>query len=74
MSGMVYSLAAQNSIASKKAGADDMWCLDDLKIVTHNLVQAAKYPIRWKTGPVDRNDFERVWVKISPRLGNKASN
>jgi len=63
MSGMVYSLAAQNSISSKKPGADDMWCLNDLKILTHNLVQAAKHPIPWKTWPVDRNAIEHVWVK-----------
>ena len=68
MSGMVYSLAAQNSISAQKPGADDMWCLNDIKILTHNLVQGARFPIRWKAWPVDRNDFENVWIRTEASI------
>jgi chromate reductase len=72
MSGVVLSKAAQmagaHSLAlvateAKATGAEDFWCADDLKIVAHNLAEAAKGTRKWKAWPVDRADFSARWME-----------
>ena len=62
MSGMVYSLAVQISKESGKPEADDMWGLDDLRVITHNVLIATQIPRKWEIWPVDRADYERRWA------------
>ncbi len=62
MSGMVYSLAGQNSIETDSPGSSDVWCLDDIKVVCKNLSIAAKLKVKWTSWPVDRKNVEQVWV------------
>jgi hypothetical protein len=52
------------------AAARDFWCADDLRIVCHNLAEAARITLpaakparpRWRTWPVDRREFSARWL------------
>ena len=72
MSGLVLSraavLAAHHS--PLPATTADFWCEADLRIVCHNLAEAARISLpgatparpRWRTWPVDRRDFRARWL------------
>ncbi|MBC7369895.1 MAG: NAD(P)H-dependent oxidoreductase [Undibacterium sp.] len=72
MSGLVLSraavLAAQH--APDPAATRDFWCEDDLRVVCHNLAEAARITLpaarpghpRWCAWPVDRRDFAARWI------------
>lgn len=72
MSGLVLSRAAL--IAARHtpdpAATRDFWCEADLRIVCHNLAEAARVTLagakpprpRWRTWPVDRRDFSARWL------------
>ena len=70
MSGMVLSRAAVIAAQHDTAAARDFWCVDDLRVVCHNLAEAARVSLpeaspaqpRWKTWPVDREDFAARWL------------
>ena len=70
MSGMVLSRAAVIAAKHDAAAARDFWCVDDLRVVCHNLAEAARASLldaspstpRWKTWPVDREDFAARWL------------
>ena len=72
MSGFVLSRAAllAGEHAPDPATTNDFWCEADLRVVCHNLAEAARvtqpgakpaHP-RWRTWPVDRRDFGARWV------------
>ncbi|ATC63968.1 hypothetical protein CMV30_08410 [Nibricoccus aquaticus] len=63
MSGVVLSKVAQMARAHEPEEAGDFWGEDDLKIVAHNLVEAAKGTRRWKAWAVDREDFAKRWME-----------
>lgn len=63
MSGLAYSLSGQLALRTKNNHAKDFWCLEDLDIVLDNLIEAAKVKTKWKTWPVDRKNFRKVWVR-----------
>ena len=72
MGGVVLSKVAQiaaersglaKGVKDAKVGTEDFWCADDLKIVAHNLVEAARGTRRWKAWPVDRKDFAARWLR-----------
>ena len=76
MSGLVLSraavLAAQH--APDPATTSDFWCEADLRVVCHNLAEAARCSLsssrrsarpalpRWRAWPVDRRDFAARWL------------
>ncbi len=76
MSGLVLSraalLAAQQ--APDPATTSDFWCEADLRVVCHNLAEAARVSLpsprrsghaarpHWSTWPVDRRDFNARWI------------
>jgi chromate reductase len=70
MSGLVISRAALIAANHDAAAARDFWCVDDLRVVCHNLVEAAQVrppnappsAPRWQTWPVDRRDFNASWL------------
>lgn len=65
MSGLVLSRAAVLATHHAPEEARDFWHADDLRVVCHNLVEAAgagPHPPRWKTWPVDREDFSARWL------------
>eukprot|EP01035_Chromulina_nebulosa_P033964 gene33964-45498_t len=72
MSGLVLSRAAVLAAnhAPDPAAARDFWCEDDLRVVCHNLAEAARTTLpaaqpalpRWRTWPVDRRDFGARWL------------
>jgi chromate reductase len=62
MSGLVLSRAALIAVEHDAAAARDFWCRDDLAVVCHNLVESAAGTHRWKTWPVDREDFNARWA------------
>lgn len=68
MSGMVYSMA--NHLAFKGEPSDfhaDLWSLDDVGIVCHNLIEAINGKNHWKSWPFDTKDPKRLWLKPIPR-------
>jgi len=72
MSGLVLSRAAllATQHAPDPATTSDFWCEADLRIVCHNLAEAARVSLpganpplpRWRTWPVDRHDFHARWI------------
>lgn len=62
MSGMVYSLANHLALRQGSEFAEDLWQLDDLDSISHNLLQAFAASPEWKTWPVDREDPRRPWI------------
>lgn len=62
MSGLVISRAAVVAAKHDRAAARDFWCQDDVRVVCHNLVEAAAGTRRWRTWPVDRRDFNARWL------------
>ncbi len=64
MSGLVISRAASIASEHDADAAHDFWCREDLRVVCHNLAEAAAggAPSRWKTWPVDRADFAARWL------------
>lgn len=63
MSGVILAKVAQIAREHAPQEAEDFWCADDLKIVAHNLVEAAAGTRRWKAWPVDRKDFAAKWLR-----------
>ncbi len=72
MSGLVLSRAALLAAehAPDPATTSDFWCEADLRVVCHNLAEAARVSLsgakpdhpRWRTWPVDRRDFSARWL------------
>jgi multimeric flavodoxin WrbA len=70
MSGVVLSKVAQMAgghslalVATEAKGTEDFWGAEDLKIVAHNLIEAVKGTRKWKAWAVDREDFEKRWMR-----------
>lgn len=63
MSGMVYSLAGKLAIEKESSWSDDFWSLNDLEIITHNLVTSLQIKQNFKAWPVDHDDPKRIWIK-----------
>ena len=63
MSGLVLSRAALIAAKHDDVAARDFWCEDDLRVVCHNLAEAAAGGKRWRTWPVDRHDFKARWIE-----------
>lgn len=70
MSGLVLSRAAVIAAQDDPAATRDFWCEADLRIICHNLTEAARVSLpgakpafpRWRTWPVDRKDFSARWL------------
>jgi chromate reductase len=70
MSGLVLSRAALLAAPRDPAAASDFWCEADLRVVCHNLAEAARVTIpsarpatpKWRTWPVDRQDVHTRWL------------
>ncbi len=71
LSGLVLSQAAQAARASASAAspsAADYWSPDDLAVVAHNLLAAARQPrADWRAWPVDRANYAHAWIETTPR-------
>lgn len=63
MSGMVYSLANQAALSSGAPGTDDLWCIEDVGIVCHNLLAALGVHSEYRAWPVDRERFGARWLR-----------
>lgn len=71
MSGLVLSRAALLAARHEPKAAADFWCEADLRVVCHNLAEAARVTLpratpalpRWRTWPVDRRDFHARWLE-----------
>lgn len=72
MSGLVLSRAALLAArhTPDPTATRDFWCEADLRIVCHNLAEAARVSLdgakpprpRWHTWPIDRRDFATRWL------------
>ena len=72
MSGLVLSRAAllATQHAPDPATTSDFWCEADLRVVCHNLAEAARVSLpgakpplpRWRAWPVDRRNFHARWI------------
>jgi len=71
MSGLVLSRASVLAAKYAPEEARDFWCEADLRVVCHNLAEAARITrpsakpagARWRTWPVDRRDFSARWLE-----------
>ncbi len=73
MSGMVYSALGHAWLMSSEAVgtavqkdassiADDIWQLDDIEVIVHNLVTAQRGLRNWRRWPVDAKDYAARWL------------
>ena len=70
MSGLVLSRAAMIAAQYDPAAARDFWCKEDLRVVCHNLAEAARITLpaaqptqpRWRKWPVERREFGARWL------------
>jgi len=70
LSGLVLSQTAQYARAANptSASAQDYWSPEDLPIIAHNLLAAARQPRGdWRAWSVDRTDYARAWIDPQPR-------
>lgn len=63
MPGLVYSLANQGALSAAAPGSEDLWCLEDVAIVCHNLLAALGVHAGYRAWPVDRERFGARWVE-----------
>lgn len=65
MSGLVYSFANQAASQSDNAGpgADDLWSVEDVAIVAHNLLVALGVAHTYRAWPTDRTHFDARWIE-----------
>lgn len=63
MSGLVYSFANQAALTAAAPGSEDLWCLDDVAIVCHNLLVALDVNSDYRAWPVDRERFGARWIE-----------
>lgn len=78
--GWVYSATAQAAIDCVQAGlscqasdasalrqqiSEDVWCLADLQVVAHNLLEATSGSHQWNAWPVERRHFGSRWIEPS---------
>ncbi len=64
MSGMVYSsLSHRIAKGPQKNMDEDIWHLNDTKLILGNFRLALEIQKKWVCWPVDRKNFERLWLK-----------
>jgi chromate reductase len=63
MSGLVVTMATELARAQGGDHADDLWSRDDLDVVCHNLLEAARGGRAFRSWAVDRGDPARVWLR-----------
>ncbi len=70
-SGMVYSQVGQEALhAGAGSVTSDIWCLEDLEIICHNLQEACASSMglrapSWRTWPIERERTETRWVRAN---------
>lgn len=66
MCGMVYSTVNQTILQQSKDSEfiEDVWSLEDLEIISHNLTEACFNSNQWKSWSVDRKPASRKWIQI----------
>lgn len=62
MSGMVYS-ALSHEVQNKSNMQTEAWCLEDLEVVCHNLIESISGGSNWKNWLVDDICFKQIWMK-----------
>lgn len=65
MSGMVYSLVSELALKSKTSHAKDFWQMEDIELITDNLLKACDLKVKWTTWPVDKSDPTRKWLDLT---------
>jgi chromate reductase len=64
MSGFLYSVVNQLALKGEESPlSEDLWRIDDLEVVCHNLLEACRYPRNWRGWPVNRTSFDKVWLE-----------
>jgi chromate reductase len=64
MSGFLYSVVNQLALKGEESPlSEDLWRIDDLEVVCHNLLEACRYPGDWRGWPVNRTGFDKVWLE-----------
>ena len=64
MTSFVYSAASHVALAEGSPDVtDDLWSLEDLEIVSHNLFQAASLKLSWRSWSVDQDYTDSIWFK-----------
>ena len=65
MSGMVYSWVSEQVLKQKvkNQSNQDLWSLNDLGDILENFQIALNNRIEFKSWPVDKKDYRKVWLK-----------
>lgn len=66
MSGFVYS-AISHEVLREREAETEVWRLQDLEIVCHNLCEAIDGTRSWRSWEVDSSEFESRWLSPIPR-------
>jgi NAD(P)H-dependent FMN reductase len=63
-SGFLYSTVNQLALERGEGPlTEDLWRLSDLEVVCHNLLEACHGSTNWRAWPVNRADFDKVWLE-----------
>lgn len=62
MGGLVVSQVGEMARARGGVGCEDVWCVEDLEVVVHNLAECARGGRAFRAWAVDRGDARRRWL------------
>lgn len=63
MGGLVITRAGELARAHAGPDCEDMWCIDDVAVVCHNLLACARGQREFRAWPVDRGDARERWLR-----------
>lgn len=63
MGGLVITRAGELARAHVEDDCEDMWCVEDVAVVCHNLLACARGQREFRAWPVDRGDPRKRWLQ-----------
>lgn len=64
MSGFLYSTVNQLALqGGENRLTEDLWRPADIEVVCHNILEACHGSTNWKAWPVNRADFDKIWLE-----------
>ena len=63
MSGLVYSAVNAAALAQTSSKiCQDLWCMEDLEVLCHNLLEACAGGSKWRSWPSDKSNDDTLWL------------
>jgi NAD(P)H-dependent FMN reductase len=63
MGGLVITRAGELARSHAEHDCEDMWCVEDVAVVCHNLLACARGLREFRAWPVDRGDPRKRWLQ-----------